>query len=72
MHILLILLAADPLWVAKPFTPPHSFTKEIEGPAADREGNIYAVSYARTATIGQVTPADEQVPPLRIDVLSAS
>ena len=34
----------------------HSFTKEIEGPAVDRTGNIYAVSFARKATIGKVTP----------------
>lgn len=34
----------------------HSFTKEIEGPAVDRTGNIYAVSFARKPTIGKVTP----------------
>jgi gluconolactonase len=32
----------------------HAFTKEIEGPAVDRLGNIYAVSFARTDTIGKV------------------
>lgn len=42
---------------ATPFTHPNSFTREIEGPACDREGNIYAVSFAYTATIGKVTPA---------------
>lgn len=56
MHFLFLLLAAEPLWATKPFTAPHSFTKEIEGPAVDRAGNIYAVSYARTPTIGRVTP----------------
>lgn len=54
--ILLLLLAADPLWVAKPLTPEHSFTKEIEGPAVDRDGYVYAVSYARKPTIGRVSP----------------
>ena len=42
---------------AVPFTEAHSFTPEIEGPACDREGNIYAVSFTRKATIGRVTPA---------------
>ena len=41
---------------ATPLTAPHSFTGEIEGPACDREGNIYAVSFARKPTIGRITP----------------
>ncbi len=62
VYHLLLLLAVDPLWVAKPFTAAHSFTKEIEGPAVDRAGNIYAVSFARTATIGRVnSEGDGQV-----------
>ncbi len=48
------MVAADPLWTARPLTAAHSFTKEIEGPAVDRAGNIYAVSYGRTPTIGRV------------------
>ena len=56
MYLFALLLAVDPLWVAKPFTAAHSFTKEIEGPAVDRSGNIYAVSFARTPTIGRVNP----------------
>jgi sugar lactone lactonase YvrE len=47
---------AEELFVAKPFTAEHSFTGGIEGPACDREGNIYAVSFARTPTIGKITP----------------
>lgn len=43
--------------IAVPLTEAHSFTPEIEGPACDREGNIYAVSFTRKATIGRVTPA---------------
>jgi sugar lactone lactonase YvrE len=43
--------------IATPLTEPHSFTREIEGPACDREGNIYAVSFARKPTIGRITPA---------------
>lgn len=46
----------QPLFVSTPLTAPHSFTPEIEGPAVDREGNIYAVSFERKPTIGRVTP----------------
>ncbi len=59
MILFFVLLAAageDSLFVASPFTEPHSFTAEIEGPACDRAGNIYAVSFARKPTIGRVTP----------------
>jgi len=42
--------------VATPFTDVNSFTAEIEGPACDRAGNVYAVSFARKPTIGRVTP----------------
>ncbi|MFN7996678.1 MAG: SMP-30/gluconolactonase/LRE family protein [Bryobacteraceae bacterium] len=50
-------LSAEELYVAKPFTAEGSFTPEIEGPAVDRAGNIYAVSFARKPTIGRITPA---------------
>lgn len=49
-------LSAEELFVAKPLTAQHSFTAEIEGPACDRAGNIYAVSFARKPTIGKITP----------------
>lgn len=42
---------------ATAFTHAHSFTREIEGPACDRDGNIYAVSLAYKSTIGKVTPS---------------
>jgi len=47
---------AHALMAATPLTEPHSFTAEIEGPACDRDGAIYAVSFARKPTIGRVTP----------------
>src|SRR5580658_10227292 len=47
---------AEELFVARPLTAEHSFTDGIEGPACDRDGNIYAVSFARTPTIGKITP----------------
>ncbi len=51
------IATAEELYVSRPLTPPHSFTPEIEGPAVDREGNVYAVSYQTKPTIGRVTPA---------------
>src|SRR5437764_9256298 len=50
------VVAAQAAASATPLTEPHSFTREIEGPACDRDGNIYAVSFARKPTIGRVTP----------------
>jgi sugar lactone lactonase YvrE len=41
---------------AAPFTPEKSFTSGCEGPAVDKEGNIYAVNFAKEGTIGKVTP----------------
>jgi gluconolactonase len=54
------LPAADPqdLYRALPFTAEHSFTGEIEGPAVDRSGNVYAVAFAgRKSTIARVAPS---------------
>jgi len=56
MIMTLFLLAAEVLFVATPFTAERSFTGEIEGPAVDRAGNVYAVSFAKKNTIGRVTP----------------
>jgi gluconolactonase len=58
MVLLLMIQAimAQSQLVAVPLTEPHSFTGEIEGPAVDRDGNIYAVSFARKPTIGRITP----------------
>jgi sugar lactone lactonase YvrE len=55
---LLIGQAADKekLFVASPLTKENEFTKGIEGPNCDAEGNIYAVNYVREGTIGRVTP----------------
>ena len=43
------------LFVATPLTEKNQFTGGIEGPACDRQGNIYAVNFARQSTIGRVT-----------------
>jgi gluconolactonase len=50
------VVAAQAAATATPLTEPHSFTREIEGPACDRKGNVYAVSFAKKPTIGRVTP----------------
>ncbi len=52
----MFFLLAQALFVATPFTPEHSFTSGVEGPATDKAGNVYAVSYQRTDTIGRITP----------------
>ena len=46
-----------PLWEARPLTRPHEFTPGIEGPACDREGNLYAVNFQQQGTIGRVDVA---------------
>lgn len=46
----------EELFISKHFTEPGSFTSGVEGPAVDRNGNVYAVNYARQHTIGRVTP----------------
>ena len=56
LAIPVLLMAADPLFVAIPLTESRSFTAEAEGPACDRAGNIYAVSFARKPTIGRISP----------------
>ena len=56
-----VCAAAQPknetLFVATPLTEEKSFTSGIEGPNCDREGNIYAVNFAKQQTIGKTTPA---------------
>jgi sugar lactone lactonase YvrE len=47
------------LYESSEFTPVDSFTSGIEGPACDRQGNLYAVNYERQGTIGKVTPQGE-------------
>lgn len=43
------------LYSSQLLTKLHVFTSGIEGPACDRDGNIYAVNYARQHTIGKVS-----------------
>ena len=46
----------DELFVATPWTKSGLFTAGIEGPACDREGNLYAVSFGDKRSIGRITP----------------
>jgi len=48
--------SAEKLFVASPLTREGEFTPGIEGPQCDRQGNIYAVNFARQQTIGKVSP----------------
>jgi sugar lactone lactonase YvrE len=47
------------LYKSRDFTSVNSFTEGAEGPGVDRDGNLYAVNFARQHTIGKVTPAGE-------------
>ena len=47
----------ETLFISEIFTPVHDFTSGIEGPACDREGNLYAVNFNRQHTVGMVSTA---------------
>jgi len=49
----------EELFVSRDFTEPGGFTRGIEGPACDIDGNLYVVNYQRQGTIGRVTPEGE-------------
>ncbi len=49
------LCAAEPLFMARPLTS-GDFTQGIEGPACDRDGNIYCVSFRDARNIARVSP----------------
>lgn len=49
--------ATEDLFKASVFTPVNGFTSGVEGPAVDKNGNIYAVNFAHEGTIGIITPA---------------
>ena len=48
-------MASEP-YHSKPFTSEHGFTDGIEGPACDKQGNLYAVNFAKEGGIGKVAP----------------
>ena len=46
----------EKLFQPSAFTPLNSFTSGAEGPAVDKDGNVYAVNFHHEGTIGKVTP----------------
>jgi sugar lactone lactonase YvrE/nicotinamidase-related amidase len=55
----IVFTTEDPLWTPRAVTRPGEFTTGIEGPACDRDGNVFAVNYARQGTIGRVRPSGQ-------------
>lgn len=47
---------ADKYYKSVVIVPVNSFTTGVEGPASDRNGNIYAVNFESQGTIGKITP----------------
>ena len=45
------------LFKSSVLTPVNSFTNGVEGPAVDKDGNLYAVNFNRQGTIGIITPS---------------
>jgi len=48
--------ASQELYQSSALTAPNSFTSGAEGPAVDKDGNLYAVNYLKEGTIGKITP----------------
>ena len=50
---------SEEMYKSTDLTAVNSFTSGAEGPAVDKEGNLYAVNYAKEGTIGKLTPAGD-------------
>jgi gluconolactonase len=48
--------ASEKLYKSSNLTAANSFTSGAEGPAVDKDGNLYAVNYSKEGTIGKITP----------------
>ncbi len=51
--------ASSKLYQSSVYTQEGQFTSGIEGPAADRYGNVYAVNFESEGTIGKIAPNGE-------------
>jgi len=51
-----MLMADEPLFVARPITVEGAFTPGIEGPATDAAGFLYVVNFEKQGTIGKLFP----------------
>ncbi|MGC4036198.1 MAG: SMP-30/gluconolactonase/LRE family protein [Chitinophagaceae bacterium] len=58
------------LFKSSVLTAVNSFTNGVEGPAVDKEGNLYAVNFNHQGSIGKITPAGESA--LFIDLPAGS
>jgi len=47
------------LYKSSDLTVVNSFTSGAEGPAVDKDGNLYAVNYAKEGTVGKITPSGD-------------
>ena len=50
---------SEEMYSSTDLTAVNSFTSGAEGPAVDKDGNLYAVNYSREGTIGKITPAGD-------------
>ena len=57
--VVLPLSCSHEQWESVDVTPEFSFTPGVEGPAVNREGDLFAVNYQEEGTIGRVTPDGE-------------
>ena len=51
--------ASEELYKSADLTAVNSFTSGAEGPAVDKDDNLYAVNYSKEGTIGKITPAGD-------------
>jgi len=47
------------LFKSTALTAPKSFTRGAEGPAVDKDGNLYAVNFSREGTVGKISSTGE-------------
>jgi len=52
-------MSTEVLYQSSELTAAHSFTSGVEGPAVDRDGNLYAVNFFKEGTIGKITMAGD-------------
>jgi len=50
---------SEEMYKSADLTAVNSFTSGAEGPAVDKDGNLYAVNYSKEGTIGKITPAGD-------------
>jgi len=63
--ILFLIFSCTPkeeaFYLSKDFVPNNTFTSGVEGPAVDKEGDVYAVNYQEQGTIGIISPQGNAV-----------